>query len=69
MDDEYKKKEAFLKSKGFRLDFSREVWINNTGEISYEFVADHSLEDLKLKLSKAEKISEFRKMPFRLYDS
>lgn len=68
MDDEIKKKEAFLESKGFKYLSSREVWISKAGEISREFVEDHSLEELERKLSKAEKESEFTNMPFKLYN-
>jgi hypothetical protein len=68
MDDEIKKKEAFLESKGFKYLSSREVWISKAGEISREFVEDRSLEELERKLSKAEKTAEFTKKPFKLYN-
>jgi len=68
MDSE-SKKEAFLIGKGFKFLSSREVWISKAGEISREFVEDHSLEKLERKISKAEKASEFTKMPYKLYVS
>lgn len=68
MDDEIKKKGAFLETKGFKYLSGREVWISKTGEISREFVEDHSLKELENELSKAEKTSEFRRKPFKLYN-
>lgn len=68
MDDETKKKETFLKSEGFKFLSSREVWISKSGEISREFVEDHSLEELERKLSKAKKASESTKKLFKLYN-
>lgn len=68
MDNEVKEKVTYLESKGFKYQSSREVWISKAGEISREFVEDHTLEELKRKLSRVEKASEFRKMPFKLYN-
>lgn len=69
MDNEVKDKVAFLESKGFKYQSSREVWISKAGEISREFFEDHTLEELKRKLSRVEKASEYRKIPFKLYNS
>lgn len=69
MNNEVKEKKAFLENKGFKYQSSKEVWISKAGEISREFVEDNSLEELKRKLLRAEKASEFRKMPFKLYNS
>lgn len=68
MDDETKEKATFLESKGFKFLSGREVWISKAGELSREFVDDNSLTEIKRKLSKAEKASEFKKEPFKLYN-
>jgi hypothetical protein len=66
MDDKTKKKTDFLESWGFK--FHEEVWISEAGELSHEFVDDHSLTEIRSKLTKAMKASELRKEPFKLYN-
>lgn len=66
MNDE-NKKEAFLKSKGFKFISSREVWESKTGEISREFVEDHSFTELKRKVIKALHETKKSNTLFRLY--
>lgn len=68
MDSDTKKKEAYLTSKGFRFLSTREVWISNAGEISREFVEDHSFEELERELLRTEKAAESKKSSFKLYN-